>query len=70
MQLSGVKIVERDGTPLLLVSRAQHVDIADLHPYLTRRGYVLREGPRPEDVEDDELGLCEALWLRRFESVR
>jgi len=70
MQLPGVKIREQQGTPLLLVSRAQDVDIEDLHPYLTGRGYVLREGPKPDDIEDDELGVCEAFWLRRFDSVR
>ena len=68
--LPGVKIRDHNGTPLLLVSRAQKVDIEDLHPYLTGRGYVLREGPKPEDMEDDELGRCEAFWLRRLDSVR
>jgi hypothetical protein len=70
MELPGVKIRDEGGTPVLLVTRDHAIDIADVHPYLTGRGYVLREGPKPPDIEDDELGLCEAFWIRRFDSVR
>ena len=68
MELSNVKVVDDGGTPHLLVSRDGFVDLQDLHPYLTERGYVLREGPNPPDVVDSELGKCAVFWLRRFSS--
>lgn len=70
MELPGVKIVDQRGTPLLLVSRSSAVDIVAIHPYLTERGFVLREGPNPPEVVDHELGVCDAWWLRVFKPVR
>ncbi|MFL6288946.1 MAG: hypothetical protein ACJ73L_11165 [Actinomycetes bacterium] len=66
MELSNVKIVDDDGTARLLVSRDDAIDLQDLHPFLTERGYVLREGPKPPDVVDADLGECAVFWLRRF----
>ena len=69
MDIPGVKIVDQNDTPLLLLSRTATIDITELHRFLTERGFVLREGPNPPDVMDVDLGQCEARWLRVFRAV-
>jgi hypothetical protein len=69
MRLSGVKILEQSNVAMLLVSRTDGPDVEDLHRFLTERGYVRREGPRPADVNDEELGLCQVFWLRTLDPI-
>jgi hypothetical protein len=69
MRLRGVKILEQSNVAMLLVSRTDGPAVKDLHRFLTERGYVLREGPKPPDVDDEDLGRSQVLWLRTLDPI-